>query len=264
MKKTLFVLVMLAMTGSVHAISESEPDNNVRGGAVNFSIPNSLTGTLANDGAAEPTDYWSFTVTAGQAVRFAATVTGGGLGPDMRLDIENPSGFSLADADANGDGGSETLDYTFSTAGTYYLVVWEVTGTPNGVGNYTVNVTDQSPDTTAPTWPGGTAGINTVQRVTGNTSANITWFQAADAVTNQANIIYDIYYDVAQANVFVGAAETSVTGSLSTTLNGLNALSTYYVGVRARDAAGNRDTNTRTAFLDFAPTAANAGWALYE
>ena len=101
-------------------------------------------------------------------------------------------------------------------------------------------------------------------RLTGNTSATITWYQATDNSTANANIVYSIFYDAAQGNVFVGSPEKTVTGALTTNLTGLDALTEYYVGVRAKDEAENAETNTRTMLLAPLPNAVRGAWTLYQ
>ncbi|MEN6626257.1 MAG: fibronectin type III domain-containing protein [Candidatus Sumerlaeia bacterium] len=127
----------------------------------------------------------------------------------------------------------------------------------------TIYVTVGGVDTSAPTYS-GTAGIKSVERVDG-ASADIEWYQATDNVTSAANIDYEIYYDTVQANVFTAGVKKTVTGSLTTTITGLNATSAYYVGVRAVDAADNRETNSRTLLLDLPINAVGPdAWAMYE
>lgn len=127
----------------------------------------------------------------------------------------------------------------------------------------TIYVTVGGADTTAPTYS-GTAGIKSVERVDG-ASADIEWYQATDNVTSAANIKYEVYYDTVQANVFTAGVKKTVTGSLATTITGLSATSTYYVGVRAVDAADNRETNSRTLLLDLPVNAVGPdAWSRYE
>ena len=183
--------------------------------------------------------------------------------------MEGPGGDSppVKPTDANGDGGSETLNFTASESGTYHFVVYEATATPNGISSYTINasLTTTQPDTDPPSFGSFLGGISSATRLAGNTSGEITWNLATDNVTSANSIIYRIYYDTVDANVFAGAPEATQTGPpLSMIITGLDALTTYYVGVRAEDEAGNVDTNTLTLDLPPLPNAVGDGWTLYE
>lgn len=255
------VCIGLLLAGQAWAVEESEPNDDT-GSANLFSIPGNASGTLQNDGGGV-LDYFRFTLAAPGTYRFAGTVTGGSFGADLFLGVTNSSGGVLDAADVNADGGSETLEYTFTTAGTYYLLVAEATGTPNAISTYNVVVTSTGPDIAPPTWVGEVHGIDTVTRLQGNTTANVTWHQATDNVTAQAAIRYDIYYSTVLANIFTEGVKKTVTGGLSTTLSGLTATATYFVAVRARDEANNRDINTRSLQLAPLPNAAQS-WEFYE
>lgn len=115
--------------------------NNDRGsanGPINFN--ESLRGTLQNDGG-QPTldDYWSFSATAGDTYIFTGIPRNTlpfGKGLDIDLAIENASGQTIALAIANGDNQTEILNWLCPADGTYYLVVFEGTATPNGISTY--------------------------------------------------------------------------------------------------------------------------------
>jgi hypothetical protein len=266
MHKVIFLLVVCVcgLSGLAFGLGETETNNDRSEANGPFSFPDTITGNLQNDGGGI-VDYFEFSATAGNSYQFYGTITGGALGADLGLDIENSSSI-LATADANGDGQPETLNWSAPSSGTFYLVVYEATNTPNGISSYNVSasITSTGPDIAAPTWPGGTAGVNTVTRLAGNTSAEVTWFQASDDVTAQNEILYNIYYSTTQGTVFSGGVKTTQTGTLSKQISGLLPDATYFFGVRAKDATGNTDNNTRTVQNDPLPSAAGASWALYE
>jgi hypothetical protein len=131
-------------------------------------------------------------------------------------------------------------------------------------GSITVNVLPATPDTTPPAFDLGQVGIESVERLFGNTTANVTWFPATDDRTADEDIAYNVYASTVQANVFSGAPLTSVVGDLETQLTGLDPLETYHVGVRAEDEAGNEDGNTATLELAPLPNAVDAAWMLYQ
>jgi hypothetical protein len=128
-----------------------------------------------------------------------------------------------------------------------------------------VNVLAGGPDTDPPTFGAGEVGIASAFRFFGNVSARLAWFQATDNRTANPNIVYNIYYDPVEAEVFNGAPETTVTGDLTTTVVGLDPLEAYYFGVRAEDETGNEDANVNTILVGPIPNAVDTGaWLLYE
>jgi len=161
------------------------------------------------------------------------------------------------------------VDYTVPSdlpAGTVLQVVFyaeDVTDNPITVTrNLTINAT--VPDTTAPTYGGSGLGINMAVRMSYNQTALIEWYPATDNKTNAANMTYNIYCATDSANVFSGSPKTTSTGTATSKLiTGLDPGTTYYVGVRAKDEAGNEEANTHTLMIAPLPNAAR-GWALYE
>lgn len=69
------------------------------------------------------------------------------------------------------------------------------------------------------------------------------WAPATDDITPQPRIVYDISVQTAAAQPFVMMFTTDP-GATSFVIPDLLVGTTYYVVVRARDEAGNRDTNT--------------------
>lgn len=120
-----------------------------------------------------------------------------------------------------------------------------------------------APDTTAPTYS-GTAGVKAATRLFGNASATIEWYEAQDNRSAAGAIKYNVYTATTSAAVFTGSAAAQFTGVTSGTIDNLNPTTSYYVGVRAVDEAGNEEKNTRTVKLDPLPNAAKGSWALYE
>lgn len=116
-------------------------------------------------------------------------------------------------------------------------------------------------DAVAPTFAGVVA-LNTA------TAESLTarWNAGTDDVTAQADLAYDLCWATTAAGC-TGANFTvmasSPPGATSLVIGGLDSGTTYYVCVRARDEAGNRDANNVTASgttlaLDTtAPTVAN-------
>jgi hypothetical protein len=95
-------------------------------------------------------------------------------------------------------------------------------------------------DATSPTF----GGASSVTRLSG-TEAKVEWFAASDDQSTPNQIVYDVYTSrFPGAHDFSKPTATSDSGATSFTLTGLTAGVDYFVVVRARDAAGNRDANT--------------------
>jgi hypothetical protein len=95
-------------------------------------------------------------------------------------------------------------------------------------------------DTTAPRFDG-------VQSFTPLSQAvRLSWQAAADDVTQIEAIQYLVYVaEQAGAQDFSAADVETTAGALEATVSGLTPGSQYFIVVRARDAAGNIDTNTK-------------------
>ncbi len=88
------------------------------------------------------------------------------------------------------------------------------------------------------------AGVKAVAPVT-STSVLATWSAASDAVTPAAQIVYDVFLATTSgAHDFTKPTLTSAPGANSAELTGLTAGSEVFVVVRARNAAGEHDSNT--------------------
>lgn len=95
-------------------------------------------------------------------------------------------------------------------------------------------------DTTPPTFAGLVSAT-----AAGATTINLAWAAASDNVSTPAQIVYDIYRATsAGGENYAVTTYTTAAGATSFPATGLNPLTTYYFVVRARDQAGNSDTNT--------------------
>lgn len=136
------------------AVFEMEPNDSPSDfGVINFSIGTNLDGDF-DDGFPFQDDFWEFNITVGQTFRFQGTfINCSGLDPaDMFLVIVDSSLNFYAFSDSTGDCGQETIIFTPSSSGTYYLWVYEATGTPtSGITDYrilTSNLTPATPSNT--------------------------------------------------------------------------------------------------------------------
>lgn len=78
-----------------------------------------------------------------------------------------------------------------------------------------------------------------------NRTVTLEWAAATDDFTEQKDIVYDVFQSKASKQYdFANPIATSAPGATSIQLKDLPSRSTIYWVVRARDASGNRDTNT--------------------
>jgi hypothetical protein len=103
-----------------------------------------------------------------------------------------------------------------------------------------------SPDRTPPTFAGLQTATTCVPGPIGGQSAGyvLRWDPATDDVTPSTKILYDIYQATAPgAENFSSATYTTRRGATTFTTPPLAADKLFYFVVRARDRAGNRDSN---------------------
>jgi hypothetical protein len=123
---------------------------------------------------------------------------------------------------------------------TYYFVVRAFDQAGLTDGNSTVVSGATVNDTTNPTF----AGLVSATQA-GATSIDLAWAAASDNVSSAAQIVYDIYQATsAGGQNFASPSYTTSAGDTGYTVLGLNPITAYYFVVRARDQAGNDDTNT--------------------
>jgi hypothetical protein len=89
---------------------------------------------------------------------------------------------------------------------------------------------------TADTQPPTFSGISTAVAA-GVTSVTLTWAQAVDNVTPQAEIWYDIHIGISAGLAFSPTHEVQGVGTV--VIDGLTGGTAYYFRMRARDASGN-------------------------
>ena len=106
-------------------------------------------------------------------------------------------------------------------------------------------------DTTPPSFAGATSAVaNSASQVT------VSWAQATDDQTTQANIWYEVHVDTAAGTTFNPTRVVKGVGSIAVT--GLLPSTTYYFRVRARDAGGNYSSAPSQAVEVSATTASTA------
>lgn len=122
----------------------------------------------------------------------------------------------------------------------YYIIVRARDELGNRDDNLKIVATSQT-DVTPPVF----SGVGALEALPSG-GLRVTWAAAKDNVTPAKQILYDIFLQTtANAQNFAAPHAISGPGELSTDLTDASADEYYYVVVRARDLAGNRDGNTR-------------------
>lgn len=89
-------------------------------------------------------------------------------------------------------------------------------------------------------------GAQTVELASDGKSMKVNWAAATDDITPKEKIVYDIYVaKSSKGQEFSTPSHTSAAGAVNMEITGLDEKEFYYVIVRARDLAGNRDENTK-------------------
>lgn len=125
---------------------------------------------------------------------------------------------------------------------TYYFVV----RARDEAGNIDTNTVEKSaktlmpPDTTPPTF-GGLVSATAISP----TVITLQWNAASDNVTSAANIVYVVCMSTTSGGENLSVPNfTTLPGVTSFSVTGLSSDTTFYFIVRAKDEAGNIDTNT--------------------
>jgi len=153
-------------------------------------------------------------------------------------------------------GATGTLSYSGTTAmftpdalanGTSYTVTI-TTGVTDVAGNalaadYTFSFTTVASGSSAPTFSGLTLAVPT-----SSTTVDVAWELATDDVSASDAIVYDISVATSSGAAF-NVDYTTAAGASDYTISGLTEGMDYYIVVRARDEAGNSDTNTVEAHV---------------
>lgn len=120
----------------------------------------------------------------------------------------------------------------------YYAVVRAVDAAGNEDQN-TVELYAKTPEGVPPTFSGAKQALAT------GADIKLYWPPATDNVTEQANIVYNVYQAKAQGAENFGTANyTTPPAALSYLVQGLSPGTRYYFVVRALDSNGNEDSNT--------------------
>ncbi|HEY8090295.1 MAG TPA: fibronectin type III domain-containing protein [Polyangiaceae bacterium] len=112
-------------------------------------------------------------------------------------------------------------------------------------GNEDQNLVDCLTTTSADPTPPTFAGVTGATVQSDARTATFTWAPATDPVTPQDKLVYDVFQGLAPgAEDFTTPIATSAAGATSILVTDLTPDATLYWVIRARDQAGNRDSNT--------------------
>lgn len=132
----------------------------------------------------------------------------------------------------------------------YFAVVRAKDGSGNEEknGEERFATTAISADVTAPSFGGLASAVTS-----GKTTLDLAWSEAADDYSPAPNIVYDVYVSTTAGGEDFTTTARMPKGTSHYTVTGLTANTTYYCVVRARDEAGNRDTNKIEKFAKTLP-----------
>lgn len=151
----------------------------------------------------------------------------------------NGLGVDFTTPVATSEPGQSSITLTDLTPLTDYAVSVRAVDTTGNEDQNTLSRIARTPEGVPPGFAGAKQAIATGQTV------KLYWFPATDNVTEPANIIYDIYEaTVDRMQNFAAPTYSTPPGQISFVASDLLPNTKYYYVVRARDSAGNRDSNT--------------------
>ncbi len=157
------------------------------------------------------------------------------------FDANQPGGFSFKKPALSVQGVGMAEVTGLSQATTWHFVVRARDFVGNEDTNLVDCVTKTSSDPTPPTFAGCTGAVVQSDART----ATFSWSPATDPVTPPEKIVYDVFQGLSSgAEDYSKPIATSDPGATSVLVTDLTPDSALYWVVRARDQAGNRDTNT--------------------
>jgi len=140
-KLILFVALCFVSASLGWAFNETEPNDTMATANGPLSDGVNPTGTLLG-GPPPSNDYYRMNAVAGDWWYFTTTILNPSLAAplDLGLQIRDSGDNILQDVDLFGGGGQEDLDFYPTSTATYYLVVYEATGTPNTQSGYRISI----------------------------------------------------------------------------------------------------------------------------
>ena len=218
------------------------------GNPLTETIISFTTGTVADTtsptfaGATGATADSSTAITISWNAGSDDTTTSGSLVYDIYQSIST-GGQNYTTATATSSAGATSYQVTGLTASTQYFFVVRAR---DEAGNRDTNTTEvnattsAAADTTNPTFAGATGAT-----ADSSSAIPVSWSAGSEIVTAIGSIVYDIYQaSTSGGQNYTSATATSSAGATSHQVTGLTASTQYFFVVRARDEAGNRDSNT--------------------
>ncbi|MBL8714998.1 MAG: fibronectin type III domain-containing protein [Myxococcales bacterium] len=128
----------------------------------------------------------------------------------------------------------------------YYARVWATDEAGNIAKPVTFLTTKTVTDTTPPTFTGCTAAAAAAPPLpgAGASAVDVTWSSATDDVSTAGQISYDIYRAASSGGALTFVTTTSA-GATTYRATGLTPSTNYYWVCRAKDQAGNTESNTK-------------------
>jgi hypothetical protein len=211
-------------------------DGSIEGGGGDASSPVTFAGATS----LAPASTTALLVTWGSATD-AASLDGGAVVYRIYL-ATAPGGenFSVPTVQSAPGATSVVIDSGLTANTKYYVVVRAV----DAAGHEDTNTTEQSATTQVDTTPPAFEGVTAVATAP-EASLTISWQAAVDDLTPAPGIVYEVFLATTAGAENLNLPDAvSQPGATSLTVTGLpQASTTYYVVVRAVDAAGNVDTS---------------------
>ncbi len=152
-------------------------------------------------------------------------------------DTEGGQDFSTPTAESTP--GASSIVVSGLSPLTYYFVVVRAVDADGNEETNTIERSDRTPEGVSPVFKGATQAIARAD------SIKIYWAPATDNVTEQANMLYDVYESTKKGGEdFSKPTYTTEAAAITYTAKSLAPNTRYYYVVRARDVAGNSDSNT--------------------
>jgi hypothetical protein len=231
--KTKYYFVVRARDAAGNVEANTTEVNAESGSDTKAPVFSGCTSAIAKD-AGGITVFWNPAtddVTAASALRYVVY----GAKTGSKIDFTTPLATFI--------GGTSAV-VTGLSPDTQYDLVCRARDTSENEDDNTTIVSDK---TSADSSPPVFAGLATVTNVT-STTVDLGWLAASDDQTGTDEIEYDIWEGSAPSVDTSGMPKYTVKGVTTYKVTGLSPASKLYWVVRAKDNAGNRDTNVVEKF----------------
>lgn len=139
MRSTCIILALALLAAGPARAQTADDHSNIRSSAAtNVPVGATVAGTIEVGG---DRDWFKFTLAA--STRYTIFTTSLGAGMDTVLDVYRPAGSFIGGDDNGGGGLASRVDFTTTTAGTYYARVLHARST--GTGTYAIGVRPPAP-----------------------------------------------------------------------------------------------------------------------